>query len=149
MINVRRKREPTIQMKAFIDEWLRIGNAKDAYKKAYPGCKSDKAARACAAKLLANPTLAEYKEKRLKEVESERIATVTEVMEMLTRTMRGEEKDQFGLDSSLQDRLKAAEMIGKRYGMFKERIEIKRTVNMADTLKKARERVLQNANTEE
>ena len=37
--------------------------------------------------------------------------------------MRGEEKDQFGLDASLQDRTKAAELLGKRYRLFTEKIE--------------------------
>ena len=37
--------------------------------------------------------------------------------------MRGEEKDQFGLDASLQDRTKCAELLGKRYGTFKEKVE--------------------------
>ena len=38
--------------------------------------------------------------------------------------MRGEEKDQFGLDASLQDRTKAAELLGKRYRLFTEKIEV-------------------------
>ena len=37
--------------------------------------------------------------------------------------MRGEEKDQFGLDASLQDRTKCAELLGKRYGTFVEKKE--------------------------
>ena len=38
--------------------------------------------------------------------------------------MRGEEKDQFGLDPSLQDRTKAAELLGKRYRLFTEKVEV-------------------------
>ena len=38
--------------------------------------------------------------------------------------MRGEEKDQFGLDASLQDRTKCAELLGKRYGTFKEKVAV-------------------------
>ena len=38
--------------------------------------------------------------------------------------MRGEEKDQFGLDASLQDRTKCAELLGKRYGTFKEKVNV-------------------------
>ena len=38
--------------------------------------------------------------------------------------MRGEEKDSFGLDASLQDRTKCAELLGKRYGTFKEKVEV-------------------------
>ena len=38
--------------------------------------------------------------------------------------MRGEEKDQFDLDASLQDRTKCAELLGKRWGTFKEKVDI-------------------------
>ena len=38
--------------------------------------------------------------------------------------MRGEEKDSFGLDASLQDRTKCAELLGKRYGTFKEKMDL-------------------------
>ena len=38
--------------------------------------------------------------------------------------MRGEEKDQFGLEASLQDRTKAAELLGKRYRLFTEKVEL-------------------------
>ena len=38
--------------------------------------------------------------------------------------MRGQEKDSFGLDASLQDRTKCAELLGKRYGTFKEKVEV-------------------------
>ena len=37
--------------------------------------------------------------------------------------MRGEEKDQFGFEASLQDRTKCAELLGKRYGTFIEKKE--------------------------
>ena len=34
-----------------------------------------------------------------------------------------EEKDQFGLDARLKDRNKAAELLGKRYALFTEKVE--------------------------
>lgn len=43
-----------------------------------------------------------------------RIATGNEVMEFFTKVMNGEVKDQFGLDASLSDRLKAANELAKR-----------------------------------
>ena len=50
--------------------------------------------------------------------------------------MRGEEKDQFGLDASLQDRNKAAENLAKSYGMFINKIEanVDATVNSTSKL---------------
>lgn len=43
-----------------------------------------------------------------------RIASGREVMDFFTRVMNGEVKDQFGLDASLSDRLKAANELAKR-----------------------------------
>ena len=61
---------------------------------------------------------------KLQEKDKERIASQDEVLEYLTKVMRGEEKDQFGLDASLQDRTKCAELLDKRYGTFKEKVEV-------------------------
>ena len=61
---------------------------------------------------------------KLEEKENKRIASQDEVLEYLTKVMRGEEKDQFGLDASLQDRTKCAELLGKRYGTFVEKKEL-------------------------
>ena len=60
---------------------------------------------------------------KLEEKEKQRLASQDEVLQYLTKVMRGEEKDQFGLDASLQDRTKCAELLGKRYGTFKEKVE--------------------------
>ena len=65
-----------------------------------------------------------YIEERLKEIENKRIADGKEDLEYLSKVMRGEEKDQFGLDASLQDRTKAAELLGKRYRLFTEKVEV-------------------------
>lgn len=46
-----------------------------------------------------------------------RVADADEVLLFLSRTMRGEVKDQFGLDASLQDRIKAAQELMKRYAV--------------------------------
>lgn len=43
-----------------------------------------------------------------------KIATGKEVMDFFTRVMNGEVKDQFGLEASLSDRLKAANELAKR-----------------------------------
>jgi len=61
---------------------------------------------------------------KLQEKEDSRIASQDEVLQYLTKVMRGEEKDQFGLDASLQDRTKCAELLGKRYGTFKEKVNV-------------------------
>ena len=47
-----------------------------------------------------------------------------EVMEWFTRIARGEVKDQFGLDASLNDRLKAFQEIAKRTIDIDKKIEM-------------------------
>ena len=73
-------------------------------------------------------------QKKLEEKEEDRIASQDEVLQYLTKVMRGEEKDQFGLDASLQDRTKCAELLGKRYGTFIEKKEVREkcTVELVD-----------------
>lgn len=135
-------------MKAFVDEWLRSGNQTEAYMKAY-NCGNYNSAKASASQLLTNPNLQAYKEAKLQEIANQRIAGAQEVMEMLTSVMRGELKEETTVAEigvvevapAMSNRLKAAELLGKRYGMFKDKLEVSGTVNIADTLKKARERV--------
>ena len=73
---------------------------------------------------LTKPYIKEYIELRLAELEKKRVASADEVLQYLTRVMRGEEKDQFDLDPSLQDRTKAAELLGKRYRLFVDKQEL-------------------------
>lgn len=46
--------------------------------------------------------------------EEHAIATATDVMQFLTKVMNGEIKDQFGLDATLADRIKAGQELAKR-----------------------------------
>lgn len=114
----------TPKQKAFADYYIELGNAEQAAIKAG---YSKKYARGNAHKLVANSCIKQYIDKRLKEIEDKRIAKGEEVLQYLTKVMRGEEKDQFGLDASLQDRTKAAELLGKRYRLFAEKVEIEGT----------------------
>ena len=126
----------TEKQKAFCDYYLETGNATEAYKRAYPSCKKDGTARTNSSKLLTNANISQYIDKRLKEIESERIAKPEEVLQYLTKVLRGEEKDQFGLDATLQDRTKAAELLGKRYRLFVDKVEtdVNATVNSTQKL---------------
>lgn len=51
---------------------------------------------------------------QMQEVRKQNIADSTEVMMYFTQVMRGEIKDQFGLDASLSDRTQAAKELAKR-----------------------------------
>lgn len=110
----------TIKQQAFADYFIECGNATEAAIKAG---YSKKTAKQIANENFTKPYLKAYIDTRLKEMESKRIASGEEVLQYLTKVMRGEEKDQFDLDAALQDRTKAAELLGKRYGLFKDKID--------------------------
>jgi phage terminase small subunit len=111
------------KQKAFADYYIETNNATESYKRAYKSCKSDAAARASGSKLLTNPNIKKYIEERLAGKEKERIANQDEILEFLTSVIRGEVKDQLGLETPVKDRNKAAELLGKRYGLFVDKIE--------------------------
>lgn len=109
----------TEKQKRFIDYYIETANATESAKRAG---YSEKTAKNIGAENLTKLNF--FIQKKLEEKESKRIASQDEVLEYLTKVMRGEEKDQFGLDASLQDRTKCAELLGKRYGTFVEKKEL-------------------------
>ena len=56
----------------------------------------------------------EYIHAKQEDMSSKTIASAKDVMEYLTKVMRGEIKDQFGLDAPLSERTKAATELAKR-----------------------------------
>lgn len=130
----------TEKQKIFADEYLLDLNATRAYKVAYPSCKKDATAAAAGARLLRNVKVSAYIDEQLEKLHSERVADAQEVMEHLSAVMRGEiDEDVVVVEGvgegcsearlmrkqiSGRDRLKAAELLGKRYGMFKDNIDI-------------------------
>lgn len=109
----------TEKQKRFIDYYIETGNASEASKKA--GYKGNNLNRIASQNL---SKLDRFIKEKLEQKQNSRIASQDEVLEYLTRVMRGEEKDQFDLDASLQDRTKCAELLGKRYGTFKEKVDV-------------------------
>ena len=93
----------------------------DAYRAAYDTRRmNDNSIRREASRLMDNPnvatTVVELQQKADAAVVQERIATREEVLQTLTGYMHsGEPRDSV--------RLRAAEMMGKHYGLFTERIE--------------------------
>lgn len=108
----------TEKQKRFIDYYIEKANGTEAAKLA--GYKGNNLNRIASQNL---SKLDKYIKVKLQEKENNRIASQDEVLQYLTRVMRGEEKDQFGLEASLQDRTKCAELLGKRYGTFVEKKE--------------------------
>lgn len=101
----------TPKQKAFADYYIECGNATEAAKRA--GYK-EKAAYATGAENLRKPQIIAYIEERQKQIEDSRIASAAEIMQYFTSVMRGEVKDQFGLDAPLAERTKAAVELAKR-----------------------------------
>ena len=109
----------TEKQKRFIDYYIETANATESAKRAGYSSKT--------AKNIGDENLTKlnyFIQEKLQQLEDNRIASQEEVLQYLTKVMRGEEKDSFGLDASLQDRTKCAELLGKRYGTFKEKVEV-------------------------
>lgn len=105
----------------FAEEWLKTMNAtQSAIKAGY----SERTAYSAGNRLLKKVEVRQYIDERLAEMQESSIADTNEVMQFLSSTMRGDIPDQFGLDPALNDRLKAAELLGKRYKLFTDKQEI-------------------------
>ena len=127
----------TPRQQKFCDEYLISGNATDAAIKAG---YSPKTAKNIGSENLAKPDLKAYIEAQLAALHSEKIADATEVLEYLTSVMRGKTKGieivtefigdgvsearTMEKEPSEKERLKAAELIGKRFGLFTDRVGI-------------------------
>ena len=111
----------TPKQQAFAEYYLQCGNASEAARLAG---YSKRTAGSIGDENLTKPAIRQYIQEHMEAASGERIAKADEVMEYFTRVMRGEEKDAFGLDVSISDRNKAAEALGKRYGLFTEKINI-------------------------
>lgn len=115
----------TPKQKAFADYYIELGNATEAARRA--GYKKPNVQ---GSQNLEKLSIKSYIDGRIQALDEKRIAKGDEVLEYLTKVMRGEEKDQFGLDASLQDRTRAAELLGKRYRLFVDKVEKDTNVNV-------------------
>lgn len=100
----------------FCEEYIKTNNATKA---AIAAGYSEKTARTKASQLLTKVDISDYIKSRLDDINREQIASTDEVMRFFSSVMRGEEKDQFGLDASLSDRIKAGQEIVKRFDSIK------------------------------
>lgn len=127
----------TEKQKRFCDEYLIDLNATQA---AIRAGYSKKTAKIIGNENLTKPYLKNYIEQQLKKIEDKSIADATEVMKYLTSVMRNELKEEVVVvegegegcssarivkkDMSAKDRNKAAELLGKRYRLFTEKVEV-------------------------
>lgn len=126
----------TAKQKRFCDEYLIDLNATQA---AIRAGYSERTAQAIGAENLTKPLLKEYIAERMAEKESELIADQDEVLRYLTSVLRGKSRSSVVVVENIGDycseareiekapdekeRLKAAELLGKRYGLYTDRIE--------------------------
>lgn len=121
------------RQKKFADNYIETGNAEQS---ALDAGYSKNYARAQSYKMLENVGIKKYIDKKMKELEDKKIAKAEEVLKYLTSLMRGEEVEEEivlemlgGGESKAKkvhkkvshtDRIRAGELIGRRYGMWKD-----------------------------
>ena len=131
----------TEKQKRFCDYFIETGSITDAAIKAG---YSKKTAYAIGQENLKKPVLKAYIDEKLEKMQSKRIADATEVMELLTQALRGEITEEVvvvegsgdgyseakTIDKQIgaKDRIKAAELLGKRYGLYTDKVNITGTV---------------------
>lgn len=123
----------TIKQKKFADEYIISGNATEAAIKAG---YSKKTCYSIGNENLKKPDIKSYIDERMKELDEESIADQKEVLQYLTRVMRGKETEEVlasvgnfeqeikNISVGAKDRIKAAELIGKRYSLWTDRVEV-------------------------
>ena len=116
-----KERPLTIKEKAFCREYAKTGNGQQSATKAG---YAEKTARQTASQLLTKPYIKEEIGRLMQKKEEKAIMTSQEVMQMFTDIAQGKIKDQFGLDASLNDRLKALQELAKRTIDIDKKIEM-------------------------
>lgn len=127
----------TAKQQRFCDEYLIDLNATQAAIRAGYSARS---ARQIADRNMSNDDIKQYIAARMAEKESELIADQDEVLKYLTAVLRGEGTEEVVVvegcgdgysnattitkDISPKDRLKAAELLGKRYNLFSDKMKV-------------------------
>lgn len=128
-----------MKQKKFADEYIISGNATQAAIKAG---YSKKYTNTNANKLLQNTTVREYIDKIMAKYDDKKIAKQEEVLEYLTCILRGEQTEETlkgagngvqvidDIEVSAKDRIKAAELLGKRYGIWTDRVSVDEPISI-------------------
>ena len=121
------------KQKAFADYYIESLNATESYKKVYE-C-SYNTARTNGARLLTNANIKKYIDEVMSAKDESRIASQDEILQILTDIARGVTEEEVVTFSQLgeelrttrkptiKDRMKASELLGKRYRMWVDKVE--------------------------
>ena len=131
----------TEKQKRFADYYIETGNITEAATRAG---YSKKTARVIGQENLLKPAIKGYIDEKLETMQDERTASAKEVLEFLTKSMRGEIKEEVVVvegtgdgtseartvkkQIGLRDRIKSAELLGKRYRLFTDKVEVEGAV---------------------
>lgn len=122
-----------IQWKKFADEYIKTGNV---YQSAINAGYSENYARTNAYKLLEKDSIKTYIDDRMKKLEEEAIADQSEILKYLTRIIRDKEREEVlvnvgnfeqekqEIKISAKDKIRAAELLGKRYGSWTDKLDM-------------------------
>ena len=142
----------TDKQRIFASEYLIDFNATRAYKKAYPNVKRDETAKSSGSRLLTNVNVKNYIDEKMQGIEDKNIAKAEEVMQYLTKGMRMQLEEEVVVTEnigdymseakivkkqiSIKDANKCAELLGKRYRLFVDKVEtdVNATVNSTQKL---------------
>lgn len=123
----------TAKQQKFVDEYFINGNATDAARLAG---YSKKTCYSIGNENLKKPEITAALREKEKEIQDKNIARQEEVLTYLTSIMRGEQSENvlIGIGNgkqkiakikvSAKDRIKAAELLGKRYGLWTDKQEV-------------------------
>lgn len=139
----------TAKMQRFCDEYLIDLNATQA---AIRAGYSEKTARTIAAENLTKPDIQAYISQRMAEKDAALIADQDEVLKYLTKVLRGQSQSEVIVVEGCGDgcsearamqkapdekeRLRAAELLGKRYGLYTEKVEADVETELTVTIKR-------------
>ena len=124
----------TEKQKAFSDYYIESLNATESYKRAYK-VENQSTAESNGSRLLRNAKVKKYIDEIMSSKDESRIASQDEILQILTDIARGiteEEVVQFSQlgeelrttrKPSIKDRMKASELLGKRYKLFTDKVE--------------------------
>ena len=126
------------KQKAFADYYIESLNATESYKRAYE-VENQRPAESAGSRMLSNVEVKKYIDEVMSAKDESRIASQDEILQILTDIARGiteEEVVQFSQlgeelrttrKPTIKDRMKASELLGKRYRLFADKAELEIT----------------------